>query len=133
MQAKFFVFLAIVLVACNDSDRRTLIQGSWKKDSVYTYYNGYGLTFRDMEESPIQHYQPNGRLRMTRDQESRYFLYSLPSGDSLIQQTLDQKNLGRFLILTLDDGHLALKKSSSPIFPGKNQEKYEIQYFSRIK
>ncbi|HEY8934933.1 MAG TPA: hypothetical protein VIM65_06910 [Cyclobacteriaceae bacterium] len=115
------------------SDRKELIVGSWKTDSVYTYYNGFGFTRTDMEETPLQHYQADGKLKMTREDETRFFFYSLPATDSLIQQTLDRKNLGSFKILLLDENKLILKKIKSPLFSGKNQERFEVRYFSRIK
>ena len=50
-----------------------------------------------------------------------------------LQETLDKKNLGHFKILLLDENSLILKITKTPLFSGKNQERFEVRYFSRIK
>lgn len=136
MRIPLLLFLSGFIGVCctqQPSDRKELIVGSWKTDSVYTFYNGFGFTRKDMEETPLQHYQADGKLKMTRDDESRFFFYSMPTTDSLIQETLDKKNLGHFKILLLDENSLILKITKTPLFSGKNQERFEVRYFSRIK
>jgi hypothetical protein len=136
MRAPLLLFLSGFIGVCctqQSSDKKELIIGSWKTDSVYTFYNGFGFTRKDTEEIPLQHYQADGKLKMTRDDESRFFFYSMPVTDSLIQKTLDNKNLGRYKIILLDENRLILKIAKSPLFTGKNQERFEVRYFSRIK
>jgi len=123
---------AIVLAGCAP-DKRELLQGSWKIDSVHSYYNGFGYTRTDTEEEPLQHYQPDGRLRMTREAEFRFFIYEMPTSDSLVHRSLDKKMLSKYQIVQLDPERMVLKKELQPVFPGKGQVRYELRYFSRIK
>lgn len=37
-----------------------------------------------------------------------------------------------FVILHLDNTRMALKKNRKVLFPGKNQVRYEVRYFTRI-
>jgi len=135
----FIPFIVVVCFRCGAitekkiSVTRAMLEGSWKEDSIYSYDNGFGFTRRDMEEEPLQHYQPDGRLRMTKEAEFRFFYYDIPAPDSLIHRTLDNKILGRFKIESLDNGHFVLRKEKKPLFTGKNQVRYELRYFSRIK
>jgi hypothetical protein len=112
---------------------KALLEGSWKVDSAVSYDNGYSFTYRDLDEEPLQHYQPDGRLRMTRDTEFRFFYYDVPAADSLVHRTLENKLIGKFQIVRLDQTQLVLRKEKAPIFSGKNQKRYELRYFSRIK
>jgi len=125
--------LIILLVRCVPADKSSVIQGTWKMDSLYTYYNGFGLTKYDFEEQPLRHYQANGKLMMTRGEESRLFSYKVQNNDSLIHFNLNEKILDQFLIISLDQDQLILKKNVLPVFPGNNQERYEVRYFSKVK
>jgi len=123
----------VILLACCAPDKRELLQGSWKIDSVYSFYNGFGFTRTDTEEEPLQHYQPDGRLRMTREAEFRFFLYEMPTSDSLVHRSLDKKMLSKYQVVKLDHERMVLRKEMQPVFPGKGQVRYELKYFSRIK
>jgi hypothetical protein len=106
------------------------LHGSWHLDSVYSFYNGFDVTSPGQE--PLYHFQEDGRLRMTQDNEFRFFLYNV-LGDSLTYTDLDDKRIDGLLILTLNEQQLVLKKEKSPLFKSDKQERYEIKYFSRVK
>lgn len=131
--AKTFLMVSIILLASCSSDKRKLLQGSWHVDSVYSFYNGFGYMRKDLDEEPLQHYQADGRLRMTRGTEFRFFLYEMPTSDSLIQRSLEKRRMGKFLIVKLDQDQLVLRKEMPFVFPGNNQSRYELRYFSRVK
>jgi hypothetical protein len=122
------LFGLLSLTQCQTKDINSL-QGTWKVDSVYSFYNGFDMTSPGQE--PLYHFQPDGRLRMTKDKEYRYFFYKVQN-DSLIYSTLDDKRVDGLLILDVNDEQLILKKSKSLLFMGGNQERYEIKYFSRV-
>lgn len=122
------VVLSLFLTQCRTKDVSSL-QGTWKVDSVYTFYNGFDMTSAGQE--PLYHFQPDGRLRMTKDKEYRYFFYKVQN-DSLIYTTLDDRRVDGLLILDVNDRQLILKKAKSVLFKGSNQERYEIKYFSRV-
>jgi hypothetical protein len=114
-------------------DSSKWIEGTWKIDSIYTYYNGYGFTRHDVHEEPVHHYQPDGRLRMTKEKEFRFFFYDLPDEDTLVYRKLDKEMLEKFFIVKIDQRQLVLRKERPPVFGGGNQERYEIKYFSKVK
>lgn len=121
-------FGLLLFAQCQTKDINSL-QGTWKVDSVYSFYNGFDMTSPGQE--PLYHFQPDGRLRMTKDKEYRYFFYKVQN-DSLIYTTLDDKRVDGLLILDVNDQQLVLKKSKSLLFMGGNQERYEIKYLSRV-
>jgi len=123
------ICLTLFLIQCRDRNIHGL-QGSWKVDSVYSFYNGFDMTSPGQE--PLYHFQPDGRLRMTKDKEFRYFVYKVHN-DSLTYMTLDDKIVDALLIMEVNDQHLVLKKDKSLLFKGRNQERYEIKYFSKVK
>ena len=127
----FIAFVAL-FTQCGGPDNHLLLQGTWKTDSIYSYYNGFGFTRRGLEEEPLHHYEQEGRLRMTRGNESRSFFYDMRNGDTLIHRNLDKEILETFLILNLNTNRLVLKKEMRPIFGGIDQERSEVRYFSRV-
>jgi hypothetical protein len=134
MKVRFSLLaLAILLQQCAQTDKNALLQGAWRTDSVYTYYNGFGFTKRDLEEEPLRHYQADGKLMMTRDKEFRFFSYRIQNNDSLIHLNPKVKTVEKFLIIDLDHNRMILRKELRPLFQGPSQQRYEIRYLSRVK
>ena len=125
------IALLAILTDCNPGNH-TLLQGTWKIDSVYSYYNGFGFTRHEVEEEPLLHYKPEGNLTMTRGNETRSFFYEIPNGDTLIHRKSDKGILEKFIIVKLDKDRLILKREMRPVFGGINQERMELRYFSRV-
>ena len=124
------ICIAFLFTQCHTRNT-TDLQGTWKLDSVYSFYNGFDMT--NPGEEPLYHFQPDGRLRMTQDTEFRYFIYNI-QGDSLTYSTLDDKRIDELLIVKLNDQHLILKKEKPLLFKGtNNQQRFEIKYFSKVK
>ena len=123
------ICITFLLSQCKTSNVADL-HGTWKVDSVYSFYNGFDMT--NAVQEPFYHFQTDGRLRMTQDLEYRYFKYTL-HGDSLTYSTLEDKRIDGLLIVALDEDHLVLKKDKSLLFKGGNQQRYEIKYFSKVK
>jgi len=133
MRTKLFLS-ALILVSfqCNQRNKKSALQGTWKIDSVYSFYNGFGYTKYDVEEQPLRHYLADRKLMMTRGEEKRFFIYAL-EGDSLIHRDADKKFLERFFVERLDGHNLVLRKELQPVFQGNNQRRYEIRYFSKVE
>lgn len=125
--------ICAVLFQCSDRDSMHLLEGTWRMDSVYSYYNGFTFTRKDISDEPLQRYETDGKLIMTLKEESRTFYFSIPVQDSLIHQAPDKSVIDKFTIITLDEDILALKKSLNPVFKGPQQERYEVRYFSKVK
>lgn len=125
-------FLACLIVLCSQCQTRNIedLHGTWKVDSVYSFYNGFDMTSPGQE--PLYHFQPDGRLRMTQDTEFRYFTYKM-QGDSLTYSTLEDKRVDGLLIVAMNDRHLVLKKQKSLLFKGNNQDRFEIKYLSKVE
>lgn len=132
---KYAALLAVGMLvsfsSCSNRDPADL-HGSWRLDSIYNFYNGFGHTNLDVDHFPLLHYQPDGQLRMTKGQESRYFLYEVHPPDTVTHKTPDGMIMERSIIVSVHSTHLVLKKELSPVFQGKNQHRYEIKYFSRV-
>lgn len=124
--------LTIIITQCSPADNKVSIIGSWKVDSIYTYYNGFGFTRRDVAGEPHLNYQTDGKLKMSKNKESRFFLFELPSQDTVFHRSLNHELLEKFLIQDLNVNRLILRKDLRPVFKGINQQRYEIRYLSKI-
>jgi hypothetical protein len=124
------LLVVMIAVMCSHCQwEKSDLHGTWKLDSVYTYYNGFDMTSPGKE--PLYHFQDDGRLRMTQGTEFRFFIYEVEN-DSLSYHTLDDQLIDAFEILDIDDNKLILKKEKKVLFTEKNQERFEIKYFSRV-
>src|SRR5688572_3518236 len=112
MKLNTFIILLLFLTTQCTRDIHSL-EGTWQVDSVYSFYNGFDMTSPGQE--PLYHFQPDGRLRMTKDKEFRYFIYKV-QGDSLIYTTSDDRRVDGLLILEINDQQLVLKKAKSVLF-----------------
>jgi hypothetical protein len=133
MKFSFHVLILVILVSgCKQAIDPVKLIGTWKKDSVYRYYNGYGYTTSDFDEEPLHEYLSDQVLKMKLKNEERFFAYEI-FGDSLFHLNNKTKRTDRFYVLKLNDEELVLRKGLMPVFPGKNQEHFEVQYLSRIQ
>jgi hypothetical protein len=130
---KSIVISALILITMQycTVDKNSSIIGSWKVDSIYTYYNGFDFTRQDVADEPILHYEADGQLRMTKQEESRSFLFNISVRDTLLHRTVDNKVFDKFFIQKLDRKQLILRKELRPVFKGTKQERYEIKFLSK--
>jgi hypothetical protein len=126
------IVAVLLLASCQQHHDVADLQGSWKIDSVGTFYNGFTMTTAAAGDEPLQHYEPEGKLRMTQGAEFRYFLYELRS-DTLTQFTTEYQKLETFTVIGLDADHLVLQKEKKPLFAGKEQRRYETRYYSKVQ
>lgn len=124
------IIAMLSLAACRPNP--TDLQGTWKIDSITTFYNGFTMTTAAAGDEPIQHYEPEGRLRMTKGTEFRYFLYELRS-DTLTHLTTEHNRIETFTIVELDQNRLVLQMEKKPLFKERNQRRYETRFFSRVE
>lgn len=126
------IFCSALLTACSGEKDFTNLKGTWRTDSVYTYYNGVTFTRHDVSREPLHHYGENNSLIMKKDGEKRSFLYTIGSPDTLTHRDRDHRALQSFIVLDINKEKLALKRNLNPLFPGSNQSRYEIWYFSKV-
>jgi hypothetical protein len=120
----------IVWASCNPPADVQII-GNWRMDSIYDNYNGFSFTNTNPFPKEVYEYRKNNtvlRKGMGEQLEYRYLLT-----DSVLTLTDTTGNAGsEFIILHLDKNRMALKKNRKFLFPGKNQVRYEVRYFTRI-
>jgi hypothetical protein len=121
----------LLMLQCAHVDKASLLEGSWKPDSIYSYYNGFSFTKRDLYNIPFLHYRRNGSLEMTLGDESRFFSFKT-EGDTLFHLNAANDTIDKFMIIASDNKRLILKKELNPLFSGPRQERYELRYFSRV-
>ncbi len=132
MKKVVIVFLLIsILTQCVSKEKQ--IQGTWKTDSILNFVNGFSHT-NDSQDEHWSHfeYTKDGAVFERRKQEFRKYYYKLLKSDSLVYLDSAGTFLNGYKILKLDDDQLVLKKIQKPYLPGKNQELYEIRFFSKI-
>src|SRR5262245_58097157 len=126
-----FSLLTLITMQCCTVDKKSSIIGSWKVDSIYTYYNGFDFTRLDVADEPILHYEAEGKLKMTKQEESRSFTFEISAQDTLLHRTLDNKVFDKFFVEKLDGKQLIIRKDLQPVFKGARQERYEIRFLSK--
>lgn len=125
-------FLLIsVLARCVSKEKQ--IAGTWKTDSISNFVNGFTHT-NDSQDEHWSHfeYTKEGAVFERRKKEFRKYSYKIVDPDSLVYLDSAGTYLSGYKILKLDDQQLVLKKQQKPYLPGKNQELYEVRFFSKI-
>ena len=121
----------MLLSACAGRDPKKEITGTWKIDSVYTFYSGFGsmeTTIVDLEQYT---YLPGDQVNVSWSGTTRGLKYDLATQDTL-KYFENDREVSRYLIIKLADGRMVLRKDKPPLFAGGKQERYEIRYFSKV-
>jgi hypothetical protein len=135
MKIGFYLTLVFgVLFALANCDstghRQKLLLGAWKTDSTFLYYNGFIRRQYEQGEDWATHlYHQDGKVEEQKFGTSRAHQYAWDA-DNLIWSGSEGEQ--RFLVLELNAKRMVLKKIKPPLFPGENQERYEIRYFSKL-
>jgi hypothetical protein len=124
------VALWLACVSCNQSADVQII-GNWRMDSIYDNYNGFSFTNTNPFPKEVYEYRRNNTVLRKGMGEQLEYKYLLT--DSILSITDATGNpASEFIILHLDKNRMALKKNRKFLFPGKNQIRYEVRYFTRI-
>jgi hypothetical protein len=123
--------LITALTQCVSKEKQ--IQGTWRTDSISNFVNGFTHT-NDSRDEHWSHfeYTKDGSVFERRKKEFRKYNYKIMAADSLVYLDSAGTFLNGYKILKLDDHQLVLKKQQKPYLPGKNQELYEVRFFSKI-
>lgn len=109
------------------------LEGVWRTDSMSNFVNGFSFTNNTFDEHwSTFEYQPEGILLERKKEKFRKYRYNLPTSDSLVYADSSGQKLSSFQILKLTDKQLVLKKAQKPYLPGKNQELFEVRFFTKI-
>lgn len=129
---EFFLFvLLLVFTNCESSGyRQKLLVGAWKTDSTFMFYNGFHQSqYKEGADWATHLYHADGKVEEQKFGTSRAHRYTWEA-DTLIWSGSAGEQ--RFLVLELQSKRLVLKKIKQPLFPGENQERFEIRYFSKL-
>ena len=124
------VALWLACVSCNQSADVQII-GKWRMDSVYDNYNGFSFTNKNPFPQEVYEYRKNNTVLRKGMGEQLEYQYQLKDSILLLADTAGNSG-SEFIILHLDKNRMALKKNKMFLFPGKNQVRYEVRYFTRI-
>jgi hypothetical protein len=129
------LFVAILLLAslaaCKTRERP--LQGVWRTDSIRNYVNGFSFTNNTFDEHwSTFEYGADGVMTERKKEKFKTYHYLLPTADSLVYTDSTGHRLSGFQIVKLSDEQLILKKAQKPYLPGKNQELYEVRFFTKI-
>lgn len=138
MNARLFILCICILLTlttqhCKRTNVHSAITGtSWQTDSIYDYYNGFGYMNRNPYPKEVFRYRKDSIA--THEGMSRELLFYYSTTDtSIVLRDMQGNLVSDFKILQLTDRNMVLKKNRDFIFPGKNQERYEIRYFSKLE
>ena len=131
-QILIFFFVSVSLFSCQEVPSEELILGAWKVDSTYTFYNGFDFTEKkDGIDWAILWYQENGTVKEIKFDTYQEHYYEFIRKDSVDLRDETQKVVSSFRVKFVGQDHMILRKDKLPIFEGKNQDRYELRYFSR--
>ncbi len=124
------VVLCVAWSSCNPTADVQVI-GNWRMDSIYDNYNGFSFTNTNPYPKEVYEYRNDNTVLRKGMGEQLEYRYNLEDSTlTLTDATGDQSS--EFIILHLDQDKMALKKNRKVLFPGKNQVRYEVRYFTRI-
>lgn len=122
--------LIFLLASCHSSNDGQII-GNWRMDSIYDNYNGFSFTNTNPFPKEVYEYRENKTVLRKGMGERLEYRYGIT--DSILTITNATGNQpSEFTILHLDENRMALKKNKKFLFPGNNQVRYEVRYFTRI-
>lgn len=122
--------LSLTWVSCNPKTDVQIL-GNWRMDSIYDNYNGFSFMNTNPYPKEVYEYSKNNTVLRKGMGEQLEYKYAL--ADSLL--TLNDKTgnqSSEFIILHLGNKQMVLKKNRKFLFPGKNQVRYEIRYFTKV-
>ena len=134
MRLLLLMLLALVF-SCQPDIQPSAVIGSWKVDSSYLYYNGFGkMIYKDQGDWAVLDYRTDGVLSEAKFGTAQEYRYTFnDAGDTIhLKDRMDYPLLD-YQVLKLNAELMILKKHKKPIYPGKNQERYEVRFFSRYQ
>lgn len=126
----FLLQLLILFQACQQQTAYK-IEGPWQMDSTLHFYNQFQYSEAG-DEKIIYHYLSD-TLVISNAVGKKVLGYELEK-DSL--KWLDPKGavtLSAFQILSLKSNQMVLKEALNPMYAQKNQSRYQLYYFSRMR
>ncbi|UBM59148.1 hypothetical protein LAG90_00550 [Marinilongibacter aquaticus] len=126
--------LSIWASSCEHQANKQDLIGAWKVDSTFTFYNGFSYTQTDEgSDWATNVYGEDGMMKEIKYGSYQSYRFWIKTPDTLMLEASQGGRNSAFAILKLNKNQLVLRKDKQPIFPGRNQTRYEIRYFSRTE
>lgn len=125
------VSLCLVLLTSCTSQKDTSLTGSWKLDSIFYFDNGFTYTNKAPYPAEVHVYKEDSTFLRRGMGRENSFVFSLRNNELFIRDT-SNGSIAKFTILSSNKKTLTIRKEKSAIFAGKNQERYEIRFFTRL-
>lgn len=109
----------------------TPLVGSWRLDSIYYFDNGFTYTNRAPYPSEVHVYKSDSTFLRKGMGREKLFTYYLNKKELVIKDSSGGPD-AKLTIIRADSNVLAIRKEKSLVFPGKNQERFEIRFFTRL-
>jgi hypothetical protein len=123
--------LSVVVLSCKSTVDKKALHGAWRMDSLYDYYNGFSFMNRNPQPAEVHVYKGDHTMLRRGLGHEREYYYAIEGKNLVISDTLGAPEANHIL-LKLDSTQLVLKKENRPLFPGENQVKYQIRFFTKI-
>jgi hypothetical protein len=125
------IIVSMVVLSCKSTVDKKTLHGAWRMDSLYDYYNGFSYMNRSPQPAEVHVYKGDHTMLRRGMGHEREYYYAIDGKNLIISDTLGSPE-AKHMVLMLDSTQLVLKKENRPLFPGENQVKYEIRFFTRI-
>lgn len=125
---RFYLLLILLTASCR-ADYSTTIVGTWQVDSVASFYNGF--TYRSSARHWNEFHQYDTTHVVIQRTDGSQRLPYLIDQDTLRFLDAQRTPVSQFTIIGLTDSLMILRKEHSPLWPGPQQQRYEVRYFSR--
>jgi hypothetical protein len=123
--------LSMVVLSCKSTVDKKILHGAWRMDSLYDYYNGFSYMNRGPQPAEVHVYEGDHTMLRRGMGHVREYYYKVEGKNLVMSDTLGAPE-AKHMVLRLDSTQLVLKKENTPLFPGENQVKYQIRFFTRI-
>ena len=123
--------LSLVVLSCKSTVDKKTLHGAWRMDSLYDYYNGFSYMNRNPQPAEVHVYKGDHTMLRRGMGHEREYYYAIEGKNLVISDTLGAPE-AKHILLKLDSTQLVLKKENLPLFPGENQVKYQIRFFTKI-
>lgn len=123
--------LSLVVLSCKSTVDKKTLHGAWRMDSLYDYYNGFSYMNRNPQPAEVHVYKGDHTMLRRGMGHEREYYYAIEGKNLVISDTLGAPE-AKHILLKLDSTQLVLKKENRPLFPGENQVKYQIRFFTKI-
>tara|TARA_R110002124_G_C8971436_1_gene515159 strand:+ start:4719 stop:5120 length:402 start_codon:yes stop_codon:yes gene_type:complete len=117
-------------LSCETSYEQKII-GEWRLDSAYYHYNQFNFSSHGWHQEETYKYLPTGETITSAVNSSVSNKFSIED-KRLKYFDSNGELVNIYDILSIDGKNMVLRTDKKPIFKGKNQNRFEVRYFSKM-